>query len=507
MELFSLHFLLFFFLVFLSLYLYFFSASKTHNNNGFKIYPGLGALPEFLRNRHRFHDWTTAVLAGCPTNSAYIRRPGNAQGILTANPQNVEHMLKSNFENYPKGPRFISILEDFLGRGIFNSDGELWKVQRKTASYEFNTKSLRNFVMENVGLEIQNRLLPVLSKASQTKRVVDLQNILERFAFDNVCKLAFNVDPGCLGEDGTKGAKFMEAFEDASNIISQRFLYAVPKFWKVTKFFDIGSERRLRESIRIVHEYADEIIRSRMQAKDTDPDQDLLSRFIGNEGNNSPEFLRDIVISFILAGRDTTSAALSWFLWILSSRPDIQKNILDELRLVRAKRLNNSDKVEYSFEELRDMHYLHAALSETMRLYPPVAVDTKECLNDDVLPDGTVVKKGWFLAYHTYAMGRMESIWGKDCNEYKPERWLENGVYKPESPFRFPVFHAGLRMCLGKDLAYIQMKSVAARIIQRFDIEVEEKGKRAEYLMSLTLRMKGGLRVKVKERDNADASG
>ena len=66
------------------------------------------------------------------------------------------------------------------------------------------------------------------------------------------------------------------------------------------------------------------------------------------------------------------------------------------------------------YDEVKDMVYTHAALCESMRLYPPVPLDTKETMNDDVLPSGTVVKKGMFVTYHVYAMGRMESIWGED---------------------------------------------------------------------------------------------
>ena len=63
-----------------------------------------------------------------------------------------------------------------------------------------------------------------------------------------------------------------------------------------------------------------------------------------------------------------------------------------------------------------------------------------------------------------------------------------------------PIFHAGPRMCLGKDLAYIQMKSIAASVIERFGMEVESRDKVPEHLLSLTLRMKGGLPVKVRQR-------
>ncbi|TYI62259.1 hypothetical protein E1A91_D10G232300v1 [Gossypium mustelinum] len=486
-------------LIFLYSYYFCLHHKKKGNDQGFKSYPILGALPEFLRNRHRFLDWTTEILIRCPTNTAVFRRPGKIHGIITANPLNVEHVLKTNFENYPKGERFIWLLKDFLGQGIFNSDGDLWKIQRKTASYEFNTKSLRNFIMDNVRLEISTRLIPVLNKALETNQVLDLQEVLEQFAFDNICKLAFNVDPGCLGGDGTSGSGFMHAFEEAATLSSGRFMNAFPFLWKIRKIFNMGSEKNLKKSIEIVHEFADNIIKTRLQSQDQSKDEDLLSRFITSY-DNSPQFLRDIIISFILAGRDTTSSALTWFFWLLSLNPNVEKNIITELETIRTRNGKNIGD-GYTFDELRDMHYLHAAISESLRLYPPVPVDTKACLNNDILPDGTFIGKGWFFTYHAYAMGRMEAIWGKDCNEYLPERWLdETGNCKQESPFRFPIFHGGPRMCLGKDMAYIQMKSIVAAMLERFVVEVQGNDKCPQHLLSLTLRMKGGLPIRVRER-------
>ena len=508
MELFSHESLLLFLSLFIFIYLYLYLQHHTNTTptTGFKTYPLLGSLPDFLLNRHRFLDWTTQILRDCPTHTAVFARPGKLHGIITANPDNVEHMLKTNFPNYPKGQRFIYLLEDFLGQGIFNSDGHLWRLQRKTASHEFNTKSLRNFAIQNVTVEIQTRLIPLLQRASETESILDLQDVLEKFAFDNVCKLAFNVDPACLGDGAATAAGdgFMRAFEDAATLSSGRFMCAFHWLWRLKRFLNVGNQKRLRESISTVHAFADEIIRSRMEVRcPTNDDVDLLSRFMVAE-DNSPEFLRDIVISFILAGRDTTSSALSGFFWILSSRPDVKEKIVKEIKAVRASqnRVCGEAAFGFDYEELKEMKYLHAAISEAMRLYPPVPVDTKACLNDDVLPDGTVIKKDWFISYHTYAMGRMESVWGKDCTEFKPERWLdESEVYRNESPFRYPVFHAGPRMCLGKDMAYIQMKSIAASVMERFEIDAVHKDTCPEHVLSLTLRMKGGLPVRVRVRE------
>ncbi|KAJ4767377.1 hypothetical protein LUZ62_077752 [Rhynchospora pubera] len=477
---------------------------------GFKPYPLVGYLPQYLANRHRTADWFSEMLANAPNNTIVFHRLGGVRKVITANPANVEHILRTHFDNYPKGEMFLTTLHDFLGTGIFNADGKTWQMQRKKASYEFNTKSLRSFIERCVHQEIETRLLPLLQQASATGQVIDLQDVFERFAFDNVCKVSFDLDPGCLDPESEEEAAhdnktssftntFSKAFRNASSLSAQRFRYAIPRFWKIKKLFDIGSERRLRESISIVHEFADQIIHSRKKEKQTK--QDLLSRFVASSDHYSERFLRDIVISFLLAGRETTSSALSWFFWILSSRPEVEAKILDEIRSIRAKNRGSGMK-GYDFEDLKEMNYLHAAISESMRLYTPVPVFTSQAMEDDILPDGTHVKKGWLVSYNSYAMGRMEANWGKDCLEYRPERWIDaDGTFRQENSFKFTAFHAGPRMCLGKEMAYIQMKSIVASVLEHFELEVEGKERCPEKIVATTLRMKDGLSVRVRERN------
>lgn len=416
--------------------------------------------------------------------------------VFTANPLNIEYTSKSNFHNYPKNRLITTALHDFLGNGIFNINGEQWKVQRKTASYEFNAKSLRSFVLDKVGYEMDNRLVPFLRDAIRRDVVVDLQDVLDRFAFDNICNLVFLEDPDCLYGRSERGEKFFRAFDEAAHLSVHRAMVPFTVIWKLKRLFNMESERRLRDSMATVHEFVEGFIRSRRkdvgqgQGKDK---SDFLSRFI-EEGIHSDEFIRDILISFMLAGRDTTPSALTWFFWVVSSRPDVVEKIRDELRTIRASR-----NVEtFTLDELREMNYLHAAISESLRLYPPVTLLPRECDKDDVMPDGTKVKKGWTVMYSNYAMGRTEKIWGEDCREFRPERWLEGGVFKPRNVFEYAVFHAGPRLCLGKDMAYIQMKAVVAGILDVFDVEVVEE--RGEMEVAMTLRMKGGLPVRVRER-------
>ncbi|CAN1282390.1 Cytochrome P450 86A1 [Linum perenne] len=95
----------------------------------------------------------------------------------------------------------------------------------------------------------------------------------------------------------------------------------------------------------------------------------------------------------------------------------------------------------------------------------------------------------------------MKSIWGEDCLEFKPERWItEDKMETPKDGYKFVAFNAGPRTCLGKDLAYLQMKSVASAVLLRYRLSLEP-GHRVEQKMSLTLFMKNGLRVMLQPRD------
>ncbi|CAN6466457.1 unnamed protein product [Victoria cruziana] len=99
-------------------------------------------------------------------------------------------------------------------------------------------------------------------------------------------------------------------------------------------------------------------------------------------------------------------------------------------------------------------------------------------------------------------MGRMKYIWGDDAEDFRPERWLHNGVFRPESPFKFPAFHGGPRMCLGKEFAYRQMKIAAALLIAFFSFKLVDPSKRVTYKTMLTLHIDRGLHVRAYHRSS-----
>lgn len=482
-------------------------------NAGPVTYPVVGSLPSLIRNAPRLLDYLTEEIAKAPTHTMRLVRPGGTVNYQTANVENVEYILKTRFESFVKGEYLGQVLADLLGKGIFNVDGSLWKLQRKLASHEFTSRSLREFAFECAELELEDRLVPLLSQASRDGSVVDLQDLFLRFSFDQICQLGFGVDPKCLAPD-LPDVRFVTAFDLANDMTVKRF-QVLPVVRKFKKCFNLGTERALKEAVKVVNEFAEEVIQTRrreFQAHGDESRQDLLSRFMrftdSSDGEaltqseleqkcmsdlrldaSDPEtkerasnvFLRDIVISFVLAGRDTTSAALAWFFHALSRNPKVEAKLYEEVTRERDE--------EPLFEQLKKLHYLNAAIHEALRLFPPVPLDSKEAVRDEVLPDGTVVLRGERVTYNVYAMGRMDSIWGPDCTEFKPERWLKDGVFVPESSFKFATFQAGPRICLGKELALIQMKLIASSLIFHFQFAAQEKNPPMTY-RSIVFRMK-----------------
>jgi 12-hydroxyjasmonoyl-L-amino acid 12-hydroxylase / fatty acid hydroxylase len=199
----------------------------------------------------------------------------------------------------------------------------------------------------------------------------------------------------------------------------------------------------------------------------------------------------------MLAGRDTISSALTGFFLLLSCYPHVKSSIRHEIDVA----ISSAKNGNASLDRIRGMHYVHAALFESMRLFPPVQFDSKFCIGDDMLPDGTNVTKGTRVTYHAYAMGRMEDVWGPDCNEFRPERWLNDGKFVPVSPFKFPVFQGGVRVCIGKEMALMEMKTVIVSVVRSFDFEVIGKWcGPPKFAPGLTAAFAGGLPVRVHRR-------
>ncbi|XP_076921559.1 cytochrome P450 704C1-like [Bidens hawaiensis] len=468
-----------------------------------KHHPIAGTMFNQLVNFHRLHDYMTDLATKYKT---YRLITPFRNEVYTSDPANVEYILKINFENYIKGTYNHEMLQDLLGDGIFTVDGDKWREQRKVSSYEFSTKVLRDF-SSVIFRKNAVKLARILSESANNNQSVDINDLFMKATLDSIFKVAFGTDLDSMCGSSQEGVRFSNAFDDASALTLKRY---VDITWKIKRYFNIGSEAKLKENVKVVDEFVYKLIQTKTQQIHKGQDEfplkkeDILSRFLQTNSTN-PKYLRDIILNFIIAGKDTTSTAMTWFIYMLCKHPEIQDKVVEEIR--KATNMGNDvPNIEelassVSEEALEKMQYLHAALTETLRLFPAVPVDAKICFADDVLPDGYGVKKGDMVAYQPYAMGRMKFIWGDDALDFKPERWLDQyGYFQPQSPFKFTAFQAGQRICLGREFAYRQMKIFASILLGCFIFKLSDENKTAKYKTMLNLHIDGGLNIHVFNR-------
>ncbi|CAJ2674151.1 unnamed protein product [Trifolium pratense] len=149
--------------------------------------------------------------------------------------------------------------------------------------------------------------------------------------------------------------------------------------------------------------------------------KELMKKGIMEKGEMVEKYIRDTTINVLFAGNGSISSSLCWFFWLVSTHLIVEAKIIQEIKdncLTHKENLITS----LSVEELDKLVYLHGAICEALRLYPPIAFEHKCAVKYDILPNGDHVSPNTKVIYYLYAMGRMEQIWGEDCLEFKPKR-------------------------------------------------------------------------------------
>ncbi|KAI3984810.1 hypothetical protein MKX01_039427 [Papaver californicum] len=357
-------------------------------------------------NYDRMHDW----LANLLTESKTVKVPMPfTTYTYIADPANVEYVLKTNFNYYPKGEVYHSYMEVLLGDGIFNSDGEMWRKQRKTSSFEFASKKLRDF-STIVFREYAMKLSSILCQASVGNKEIDMQELLMRMTLDSICKVGFGVEIGTLAPE-LPDNHFARAFDTANIIVTLRF---IDPLWRLKRFLKVGSEALLDQSMKVINDFTYSMINKRkaeIQEAKTSNKNGKVSKSIENPDNNlTDKSLRD-VLNFVIAGRDTTATTLSWFVYMMIVNPHVADKLLAQFASL------------LTYDSLSKLSYLHAAITETVRLYPAVPQSRRD---RDLCP---------------YSMGRMVYNWGSDAASFNPDRWFnQEGLFQNASPFKFTSF-------------------------------------------------------------------
>jgi len=304
---------------------------------------------------------------------------------------------------------------------------------------------------------------------------------MNRFTLDTIGQIGFSKNIGSLENPSSP---FLKSFDRAQQLLILRFW--VNPAWKIMRIFGLGWEPELKKHLAQLDCYARGIVRELRQKVTQGDDNSFVGLFYKSEWNKGGDvaqqetFMRDMILNFLIAGRDTTAQCLSWTLFELAQHPLVVQNIRKEVAEVCG-----DGPVKY--EHIKRLRFVQAVLDEGLRLHPSVPFDGKVTVADDVLPDGTVVKAGNLLAFVPYAQGRSKEIWGEDAHTFRPGRWLE--MPSKPSPYMFSAFNAGPRECLGRRLAEMEMTLFLATIVIEFDFTLEADPASIHYDAQLTIGM------------------
>jgi cytochrome P450 len=459
-------------------------------------------FPEFVAARAKALDWPATITM----KMNFIDGPR----YIVLTPQDLEHVQKTNYANYLAGGAMRGKTnEDWFGRGIVNTDGAHWMIQRRIIAREFAPDRFRYYITE-VFTTAASRLVDTVAKTidnAADKSCVEFNATywFPRLALDAFAAIAMTADIDSLA--GKDSCAFGAALDVANEQLVSRFRQ-LRTIWPLLKWLNVGSEARHTAAIKVIDDLAysliDDVIARQVKGNDVAAipsatgGDDLLTRFLPSAtdertGIVDRKLLRDMCVNMLVAGRDTTSIALQWLFYELTQHPDVEKELMEEIESAVGPHAPN-------YDNCAELQYLNAVIYETLRLRPPVPFSGRVIAKDDVLPSGLKVKAGEGICFSSYAMGRRPDLWGEDADVFRPSRWMDdNGTCVKESHFKHTAFSGGRRVCVGQDMAVFETKVVVVALLQRFRVTLKP-GCDVRAKTSTTLMMVNDLMLYVQPR-------
>ncbi|KAG8215371.1 cytochrome P450 [Butyriboletus roseoflavus] len=405
--------------------------------------------------------------------------------MVTSEPQNIKAILATDFNNYVKGEKFKETAESVLGTGVFNSDGDTWKLHRTMARPFFNIDKISHFDIFDRHAET---VVALMKERLRVGLAVDFQDAVSRFTLDSASEFLFGhrVDtlaaglpysynytgPGVALKDSNIALDFAAAFTAAQHALARRNM--VGGTWPLFEVFRDPT----REPMKVVNAFLDPILKdaiAKQQASqgfpgvDKDTEDDTLLDHLVRQTTDI-QVLKDETLNILLAGRDTTASTLTSVIYLMAMHPDVFRRLREEI----LEKVGPTSRPSY--EDIREMKFLRAVLNETLRLFPAVPFNIRESINDTTWSSSNLAAKPFFIpagaivTYSVLLMHRRTDLWGPDALEFDPDRFLDDRLHKylTPNPFIFLPFNAGPRICLGQQFAYNEMSFMLIRLLQNF---------------------------------------
>ncbi|KOS21423.1 Cytochrome P450 94A1 [Escovopsis weberi] len=224
--------------------------------------------------------------------------------------------------------------------------------------------------------------------------------------------------------------------------------------------------------------------------------RDVLSKTVAANLNDkfiSDQELMDILVQFIIAGHETIARALAWLMSELVRHPEVVARLRQEIAEARAKQ-PVLDRLT-----VEGLPYLHNVIRESLRLYTTATMVSWEAIQN-VVVEGVVIPKGTLVHLVPRLMNRKHAVWGKDADEFNPDRWDHLNEYSGDA-FAFQTFLNGPRICPGVPLVMLEMRVLCLELVEKFNFELADPNKViTDCHPSISLKIKDGLPLRFQRR-------
>lgn len=383
-------------------------------------------------------------------------------------PEAVYQALVKNSQNYLKDGPFFKATKMVLGNGLAFSDGDIWKRDRRMMAPVFHKKCIDAFF--GLMLDFANRLVNDLSTVH---KAVDIHAIFNELAMNIATNTLFGTDL-----EKSKSEVLLAKFKLMVDDIMKRMSGLSFPLWVPTP-----ANQKLKNAVKVYIEGMKEII----EAKIKQPGHTMLDLLIQAKDPETGELMSlreliDQVRVFFAAGTETTANTLTWTLYLLAKHPEVARQLKQEIEQVL-------QGEEPTLEKLPQLPYLHQVIQESMRLYSPVWILSRQNKASENIAGYTLPPRS-NVFFSSYMLHRNPRYW-ENPDDFIPERFAPGKLSK-EALRAFIPFGAGPRKCIGDRFADMEIKVVLIRVLQSLHWQLKDSFE-AEKLFSGSLQPKNGM--------------
>ncbi len=419
--------------------------------------------------------------------------------IVVSGHEAAKHVLITNQDNYRKGLEY-ELLRIVLGEGLLTSEGETWRKQRRLVQPMFAKRYLKNFTehMTRATAEVlDGEPFAELPEGA----TLDISEVMMALTLDIVGRALFGAD--LSGETARKVGPAMNDVLSLGTKMTRRlptFVLANLPGMNLEKAMAVNPEgRRFQAALADLKSVIDELLEER--SRQSDPGDDLVGLMLAARDEEtgatmSREQIGDELMTFMLAGHETTSNALAWTWRRLSLNPGAREQLFAEVDSVLGDRVPDMD-------DLDSLPWTRACIEESMRVDSPVWTVGRQAKEEDEILGYRIPKRASVMVLISL-IHRDPRIWSNP-EGYDPTRFLpENAKGRPRHAFM--PFGAGRRVCVGSTFAMVEATLLAAMFARRlrFDLPAEAE---VEAEAVITLRPRHGMPMHVFHRQHDPVPG